>query len=107
MFHEKLGLERPIEIKRAHRTSRKQNNTNNGNNPRICNLLRYKDEVKILQKADKLRGTSIFINEDFGREAMELRKQLWKEVKTYRDKGRVPYLSYRTVIVTKGGNFTK
>ena len=38
---------------------------------------------------------------------MELRKQLWKEVKTYRDKGRVPYLSYRTVIVKKGGNFTK
>ena len=38
---------------------------------------------------------------------MELRKQLWKEVKTYRDKGRVPYLSYRIVIVKKGGNFTK
>ena len=67
VFQEKLGLECPIEIERAHRTSSRQNNTNNGNNLRtiIQNLLRYKDKVKILQKANKLRGTNIFINEDF------------------------------------------
>ena len=28
---------------------------------------------------------------------MKLRKQSWKEVKAHRDKGRVAYLSYRTV----------
>ena len=61
------------------------------------NLLRYKDKLKLLQKANKLRATNIFINEDFGKETMELRKQLWKEVKAHRDKGRVAYLSYRTV----------
>ena len=38
---------------------------------------------------------------------MELRKHLWKEVKADRDKGRVPYLSFRTVVVKKEGNFTK
>ena len=41
---------------------------------------------------------------------MELRKQfrqLWKEVKARRDKGRVAYLSYRTAVVKKGGNFAK
>ena len=36
---------------------------------------------------------------------MGLRKQLWKEVQTHRDKGRVAYLSYRTFFVKKGGNF--
>ena len=61
------------------------------------NLLRYKDKLKLLQKANKLRATNIFINEDFGKERVELRKQLWKEVKAHRDKGRVAYLSYRTV----------
>ena len=38
---------------------------------------------------------------------MEPRKQLWKEVKAYCDKGRVAYLSYRTFVFKKGGNFTK
>ena len=109
VFQEKLGLECPIEIERAHRTSSRQINTNNGNNLRtiICNLPRYKDKVKILQKADKLQGTNIFTNEDFSRETMELRKQLGKEVKAHRDKGRVTYLSYKTVAVKKGGNFAK
>ena len=109
MFQEKLGLERPIEIEQAHITSSRQNDTNNGNNPRtiICNLLRYKDKVKTLQKANKLRGRNIFINEDSCRETMKLRKQLWKEVKAHRDKGRVTYLSYRTVVVKKGENFAK
>ena len=41
------------------------------------------------------------------RETIELRKQLWKEVKAHRDKGRVVYLSYRTVVVKKGGKFAK
>ena len=58
VFKEKLGFECPTEIKRAHRTSSRQNNTNNGNNQQtiIGNLLRYKDKVKILQKANKLKG---------------------------------------------------
>ena len=59
----------------------------------ICNLLRCKGKVKILQEVNKLRGTNIFINEDFSRETMELRKQLWKEVKTHRHKDRVANLS--------------
>ena len=82
----------------------RQNNMNNGKTPRIiiCNLLSYKDKVKILQKANKLRGTNIFINEDLSRETTELRKQLYKEVKTHLDKDRVAYLSYTTVAVKNG-----
>ena len=89
--------------------SSRPNNTNNSNNPRtiICNLLRYKGKLKILQKANKLKGTNIFMNEDFSRETMELRKQLRKEVEAHRDKGRVACLSSRTVVVKKGVNFAK
>ena len=54
-----------------------------------------------------LRGTNIFTNEDFSRETMELCKQMWKEVETHCDKGRVAYFSYRTVVVKKGGDFEK
>ena len=109
MFQEKRDLECPVDIERAHRMSSRPNNTNNSNNPRtiICNLLRYKGKLKILQKANKLKGTNIFMNEDFSRETMELRKQLRKEVEAHRDKGRVACLSYRTVVVKKGVNFAK
>ena len=70
-------------------------------------MLGYKDKVKILEKANKLRGTNIFINNDFRGETMELGKQSWKEVKAHRDKGRVLYPSYRTVVFKKRGNFAK
>ena len=44
-------------------------------------MRRYKDKAKTLQKANKLKGNNISIKEDFSRETMKLRKQLWKEVK--------------------------
>ena len=83
VFQEKRGLEFPIEIEQAHQTSSRQNNMSNGNNlpPKIiCKLLRYKGKV---------RGTHIFIKEEFSRERMELWKMLWKKVKIYCDIGRV------------------
>ena len=53
------------------------------------------------------KSQKIIINEDFSWETMELRKELWKEVTAHRDKGRVAYLSCRTAVVKKGGNFPK
>ena len=87
----------------------RQNNVNNENKTKtiIYNLLRCRDKVKLLQKVNKLRWTNIFINEDFYRETMDLLKELWKEVKANRDKGREAYLSYRTFVVKKGRNFAK
>ena len=63
-FLEKLGFRIPFEIERAYRMLGIQNNTNNGSNPRatLCNLLRCKDKMKILQKSNNLKGTNIFIN---------------------------------------------
>ena len=44
-------------------------------------MRRYKDKAKTLQKANKLKGSNISIKEDFSRETMTLRKQVWKVVK--------------------------
>ena len=79
LLPEKLGLEFPTEIERAYRMSSRQNNMNNGDNPRtiICILLRYKDKIKFLQKVNKLKETNIFVNKNFSRETMGLRKRLW------------------------------
>ena len=79
LLPEKLGLEFPTEIEREYRMSSRQNNMNNGDNPRtiICILLRYKDKIKFLQKVNKLKETNIFVNKNFSRETMGLRKRLW------------------------------
>ena len=78
--------------------SSKKNNTNNGNNPPaiICNLPKYKKIVKVIQKANKLKGNNKFINDDFSKETMGLPKQLRKEIKAHRDKGKVA--CHRTVV---------
>ena len=74
VFREKLGLEH-IEVERAHRT--KKNNKNN-NKPRtvVCKLLSHKQKKSVLENAYKLKGTNIFINEDFCYKKMQHRKQL-------------------------------
>ena len=56
IFEEKLGLEN-IKIERAHRS----------NKPRaiVCKLLSYKQKKEVLKNAKKLKGSNIFINEDF------------------------------------------
>ena len=56
-----------------------------------------------LYRKQAMRNIHI-INEDCSRKTMDLLKQFWKEVKAHRDKGRVVYLTYGTVVVKKGGN---
>ena len=70
MLKERLDIEN-VEIERAHRAGRKSRST-----PRtiVCKLLRFKDKRNILRKL--LKGTNIFINEDYCQETVEYRKEL-------------------------------
>ena len=77
MLKERLDIEN-VEIERAHRAGRKSRNK-----PRtiVCKLLRFNDKQNILRKAKLLKGTKIFINEDYCLDTVEYRKELWEEVK--------------------------
>ena len=57
----------------------------------------------ILRNVHKLKGSDIFVNEDFSKQTTDLSKELQKEVKQLRSEGKVAYRNYRTV-VTKGRN---
>ena len=52
----------------------------------------------------KLKGKSIFINEDFCQATLDHRKELWKEVKRLRKEGKIPYLQYRSIVVKRKDN---
>ena len=64
----------------------------------ICKLLRFKDKQNILRKAKLLKGTNIFINEDYCLDTFEYRKELWDKVKVLRSQGKIAYLNYRSIV---------
>ena len=51
----------------------------------VCKLLSYKDKFKVLQNCKKLKGSHIYINEEFCQATLQHRKELWKEVKWLRE----------------------
>ena len=84
-----------MEIERVHRAGRKSRNK-----PRTiaCKLVRFKGKQNILRKAKLLKGTNIFINEDYCLDTVEYRKELWEEVKVLRSQGKMAYLNYRSIV---------
>ena len=55
----------------------------------VCKLLTYKDKVEVLQSCKKLKGSHIYINEDFCQATLQYREELWKEVKRLREEVRL------------------
>ena len=85
VIKEKLGIEDEVEIDRCHRMKKSEkdrsNNERNSCPPTIiCRLLRFKDKQRIIRISKKLKNTGIFIYEEFCKDTMDLRKQLWEKV---------------------------
>ena len=70
----------------------------------ICRLLRFKDKQRIIQSSKKLKNTGIFIYEDFCKDTMDLRKQLWEKVLEHRANNKISYLNYRSIVVRNQRN---
>ena len=45
-----------------------------------------------MKKANQLKGTGYYINEDFSKETLEIRKENWKKVKQLRENGKYAVL---------------
>lgn len=89
-----------IEIERAHRIGRPLAD-GAGKRPRsmIVKLARYKDRQTILSKANNLKGTNIYMNEDFSDAVRQKRKDLLPEMRAARARGEWAYLKYDRLIV--------
>ena len=108
IFQEKLDIHNDIIIERAHRTkgTTTRNNTALKDQPRtiVIKLANYKDKSMILRNVHKLKGSDIFINEDFSKQTTDLRKELWKKAKQLRSEGKITYLNYCTVVTKRRDN---
>ena len=90
LFKEKLQLEN-ISVERTHRVGNKEKNNKR--------TIVFKDKIKIISEARKLKGTNISINEDYSKETLEIRKEKWKEVKELRKNGTYAILVYDKAVI--------
>ena len=95
---EKLNIEKNIQIDRCHRAGKKHIN-----HPRttFCRITKFKVKQLILKNSNKLKNSIIYIciYEDFSRDTMELRKQLWEDVLEYCRQGNYAYLNFISIVV--------
>ena len=95
LLKEKLQLEN-ISVERAHRVG---NKGKNDKRTIVLKLASFKDKLKIISEARKLKGTNISINEDYSKETLEIRKEKWKEVKELRKNIAYAILVYDKVVI--------
>ena len=85
-----------VKIERAHRVGKKRSDK-----PRtiVCKLLSYSDKERVLAKLGTLKGTDIYINEDFSEETMQIRQELFKQRNLLRDNGKFAKVVYNKLVV--------
>ena len=93
---EKLQLQHDVEVERAHRAGKP-----GGERPRpiVVKFLRHKDRTSILQRTKALKGTRIFINEDFTESVRQKRKELMPELRAARERGDIAYLRHDKLVI--------
>lgn len=107
LFKEKLDLDpHTIGIDRAQRVGKAStaaDGTHVRQRPRpvMVRLLRIKDRDTILSKAKMLRGSNIFINEDYPNSVRQKRKELLPKMKAARESGDTAFLRYDKLIIHK------
>lgn len=95
LFEQKLLVNGAV-IERAHRVGKAQEGQ-----PRtiVCKLLNYNDKERIRKNTSKLKGSGIYVNDDFSEETLAIRKELYRQQRTHRENGKFARVSYNRLIV--------
>lgn len=106
IFEEKLNLDpKTVGVEQVTRTG-KVNITSDGTQgrprPVIVRFHRTKDRDMVLRNARKLKGTRIFINEDYPEAVRQRRKELLPKMKEARERGDIAFLRYDKLIIRQG-----
>ncbi|KAI8490236.1 hypothetical protein Bbelb_319740 [Branchiostoma belcheri] len=88
-----------IEIERAYRNGKSQ--LADRPRPIVVKFLRYKDKQEILRNAKMLKGTSIFINEDYSERVRKKRKDLLPALRAARERGQSAYIRFDKLVINE------
>ena len=87
-----------VVIERAHRVKaysrEKKPSKKSRSRTVVCKLLHRR-----YNNSHRLKGTAYYVNEDFSKETLAYRKELWEKVKALRKEGKVAYLNYKSIVV--------
>ena len=95
-FTNKLGLEN-IVVERCHRTGKKEAGRNR---TIVAKFLNYRDKVEVLNKFRELKlwEENIYLNDDFSKKTLEIRKNLFAEAKERRKNNLYAKVEYKTLV---------
>ena len=99
MITDKLELVDDFQFDRVHRLNSKPNS------PVIARCTFFKDKVKILKAKRKLRGSDVFIGEDFSSGVRDLRRKLVPHLKKARSENKKATMVFDHLII-EGQKFT-
>ena len=100
LLEEKMELPN-MQLERAHRVGRKQENRKR---PIIARFSRFCDREAAVRNAKKLRGTSIYINEDLCQASQEIRKMKLPLLKQARKEGKIAYFVHTKLVIKEKGS---
>lgn len=95
ILHTKLDI-KCDNIERCHRLGTRKSEKPR---PAIIKLLDFRTKVHILSNASKLKGTDIFINEDFSVRVRQIRKELWQHSADLRKEAEKVRLQYDQLVI--------
>lgn len=96
LIRDTMKIEENICIERAHRVGRKDQGKTR---PIIFKLQNWKQKELILKNSSKLKNSGFYINEDFSDETVQIRKNLFKEMKHKREQGKFAKVVYDKLVV--------
>lgn len=94
VVNEVLSDRLAVNVKSIERIHRLGKWSSNRIRPVILKFGDFMEKKEVLRNARKLKGTAIFINEDFSLLVRNVRKKLWDSAKDNRDKGERATLLY-------------
>ena len=95
----KLGITDPVRFERVHRLNASPTS------PIVACCTFFKEKQQILKEKRNLKGTAIFIGEDFSSKVREVRKKLTPHLKQARAEGKKVTMVYDHLVV-EGKRFT-
>ena len=90
---DKLELANDVSFDRVHRINGKQDS------PIILRCTLYKDKISMLKQKYKLKGTNIFLGEDFSQRVRDIRKKLSPHLKKAKSEGKKATMIYDHLII--------
>jgi hypothetical protein len=94
LLSDTLEMSDPVQFDRVHRTSNKRDA------PVVARCVFYKDRVNILKKArDKLKGSDVFVAEDFSARVRDIRKKLNQHRRAAKASGKRATMVYDHLLI--------